>query len=169
MDVGEGVFSRRSASASVCDGRNDTHVKPQRGRTRWRLTFFWDSLLKTRHSSHKVCNDINQSFQHGHTRATGPTRERTRPLTPKQEVLLTGCILGNSEERISLQLLADAVKRNSPSSHGYLVRGASHARHLFDVAVATRTEGGAVGAGVAVHLPVNLHGFSVGEEEDTEN
>lgn len=26
-----------------------------------------------------------------------------------------------------------------------------------------------MGAGVAVHLPVNLHGFSVREEEDREN
>lgn len=50
--------------------------------------------LKTRHSSNtKVCHGINRSFRNGCT--------RTHPPTPKQEALLTGCILGNSKKRIS--------------------------------------------------------------------
>lgn len=113
--------------------------------------------LKTRHSSNtKVCHGINRSFRNGRT--------RTHPLAPKQEALLTR----QQQEANLCRILADAVKRSSPCSHGYLVRGASYARHLFDVTVATGTEAATVGAGVAVHLPVNLHGFSVREEEDRE-
>lgn len=60
--------------------------------------------LKTRHSSNTiVCHGINRSFRNGCTRAAGPTWEQTHPLTPKQEALLTGCILGNSKKRTSLQ------------------------------------------------------------------
>lgn len=148
------------------------HARQTTARTRWRPTVFWDSpsLRPSQNVKdetllmHKVCHGINQSFQHGHTRAAG--REQTHPLTPNQEVLLTGCILGNSKKRISLQLAGRCRQTRQSCSHGYFICSASYARHLFDVTVATRTEVGTMGAGVAVHLPVNLHGFSAREEED---
>lgn len=75
---------------------------------------------------------------------------------------------GNSKKPISLQLPLP-MPLNRPCSHGYFICSASYARHLFDVTVATRTEVGTMGAGVAVHLPVNLHGFSVRKEEERSN
>lgn len=52
-----------------------------------------------------------------------------------------------------------------PCSHRYLIRGASHTCHLFDVTVATGAEGHTLGAGVAVHLPIYFHGLSEWKEE----
>lgn len=91
--------------------RDQQHAHQSTARTRWRPTLVWDSLLAQPSQNvkdetllkHKVCHGIDQSFRHGCTRAAGPAREQTHPLTPKQEVLLTSCILGNSKERISLQ------------------------------------------------------------------
>lgn len=56
-----------------------------------------------------------------------------------------------------------------PCSHRYLVRGASYTCHLFDVTVATGAEGGSLGTGVAVHLPINFHGLSERKEENRQD
>lgn len=87
---------------------------------------FWDSpsVLPSQNVknetlfTHKVCHGINQRF---HTRAAALTRELTRPLTPKQEVLLSGCFLGNSKKRISaasrLMPLTTAVPAHTDISY----------------------------------------------------
>lgn len=55
-----------------------------------------------------------------------------------------------------------------PCSHRYLICRASYTCHLFDVTVATGAEGGTLGTGVAVHLPINFHGLSEWKEKNRE-
>lgn len=56
-----------------------------------------------------------------------------------------------------------------PCSHWYLICGASYTCHFFDTTVATGAEGGTLGTGVAVHLPINFHSLSEWKEKNTEN
>lgn len=146
--AGEDVGSQRSAAASVTVGttRKTNHSEHTMTRHAQSLSRYQSKLPARTHTGSWT-----------HTRAGAALDSKTGSAVFKATA--------RSDSLCSF--LAGAVQHGSPCSHGYFICRASHARHLFDVAVATRTEVGTVGAGVAVHLPVNLHGFSVREEEDS--
>lgn len=146
----------------------------------------------TRHSSHTKPAAVSTDNQrplppqphptltntHGHLARKTHTRadrssDRTR--TPSQGVLCAPdwplCRLhkNNREEIISLSQGGRWRWMRCPCSHWYLICGASYTCHLFDVTVATGAEGGTLGTGVAVHLPINFHGLSERKEKNREN